>query len=344
MNVKLDIIPSVTAGFQLPEQVELLDHVDPREGSLVIVEALREKTVYNQLELCTGEMVRVRQGDVIAGVLGERRALKGFVGSVPARVEIGGTLHLLNLGGTVGLVSSANQDYGSPLEVRVLGSARLPFRKNGYCPNIKDYALPWSDHLTASAPIVMVSGTSMNSGKTTVAARLIQDLAADGHRVAAAKLTGIALQRDLIAMKDQGAVHALSFVEAGLPSTTNLADVLPAAKGVLAELNQIPDLDAIVVELGDGILGGYGVDLFLRDEEILSHTRVHILCANDPVGAWGADRIFREEYGLKIDIISGPTTDNETGINYITNQLGVSCANARNGSDLVQMVAEKLTL
>jgi len=42
------------------------------------------------------------QGDLIAGVLGERRALHGYSGVIPERVAPGDILHLLNLGGVIG--------------------------------------------------------------------------------------------------------------------------------------------------------------------------------------------------------------------------------------------------
>ena len=61
-------------------------------------------------------------------------------------------------------------------------------------------------------------------------------------------------------MLDHGAVPAMSFSDAGLPSTTHTdACIVPAAKGILAALNA-SEPDAIVVEFGDGIMGHYGVD------------------------------------------------------------------------------------
>ena len=97
----------------------------------------------------------------------------------------------------------------------------------------------------------------------------------------------MATQRDVLNMQDHGADAALSFSDAGLPSTTHTDNcVVPAAKGILAALNaERPD--AIVVEFGDGIMGHYGVDLLLKDRELMSYVAGHVLCANDLVGAWG---------------------------------------------------------
>ena len=70
-------------------------------------------------------------------------------------------------------------------------------------------------------------------------------------------------------MLDHGAVTGLTFSDAGLPSTVQHLDaVVPAAKGILAALNDHHP-DAIMVELGDGIMGRYGVDLLLKDAELM---------------------------------------------------------------------------
>ena len=74
-------------------------------------------------------MARIIKGDIIAGVLGERQALKGYVGHMPARIsQPGDVLHMLNMGGVIGQCSSANSDFGQPLRVRVLGVGRVERR------------------------------------------------------------------------------------------------------------------------------------------------------------------------------------------------------------------------
>src|SRR5256885_17225594 len=44
---------------------------------------------------------------------------------------------------------------------------------------------------------------------------------------------------------------------------------------------------SVVFELGDGILGGYGVDAILECADIRTALSAVILSANDPVAAWG---------------------------------------------------------
>jgi hypothetical protein len=289
------------------------------------VEALEEKEVYGELELLGGRMARIIKGDIIAGVLGERQALKGFVGSIPDHIEPGDTLHILNMGGVIGLCHSANSDFGQPMRVRVLGAAVVDDQP----ANIGTYAVPWQDDLPYCAPIILMSGTCMNAGKTTAACEIIRVLRSRGYRLAAAKLAGVATQRDLLNMLDHGAVAAMSFSDAGLPSTTHTDTcIVPAAKGILSALSSSHP-DAIVVEFGDGIMGHYGVDKLLQDRQLMGHVKAHVLCANDLVAAWGGIIYLEQQLGVQLDCISGPATDNSAGVDYINNYFGKPAMNGR---------------
>lgn len=336
MRVILDKIASVATRVGLQHEVEITDHIPAERGTVVIVEALEHKQVYGELEIVGGTMSAIKQGDIIAGVLGNRQALKGYVGQIPRTIAVGDVLNVLNMGGVIGECISANSDFGPPLQVRVLGAAVV----DGKPANIANHALPRVKRLTRSAPIILVSGTCMNAGKTTVACEIVRGLSDRGYRVAAAKLAGVATQRDLVNMRAQGAIEALSFSDAGLPSTTNTDEcVVPAAKGVIAALNESRP-DAIIVEFGDGIMGHYGVDLLLGDLELMSHVGAHILCANDLVAAWGG-LLFLKQFGLVVDCVSGPATDNSAGVDYIRNRFSHEAINARWNADALANIVEK---
>ena len=81
-------------------------------------------------------------------------------------------------------------------------------------------------------------------------------------------------------------------------------------------------------ELGDGLLGAYGVEAILRDPSIQNAITTLVLCANDPVAAWGGVKILREDFGIDADLVTGPATDNDVGIGLIENRLGVKAINA----------------
>src|SRR6478752_8588584 len=148
MLVTLDKVASVTSRVQLPPQLEITDLVRTERGAVVIVEALEEKSVYGELELIGGRLARIIKGDIIAGVLGERQALKGYVGAIPAQIAAGDTLHVLNMGGVIGLCSSANAEVGQPLRVRVLGAVV----NGGQQVNLAHGAVPWQTSLAGCAP------------------------------------------------------------------------------------------------------------------------------------------------------------------------------------------------
>ncbi len=338
MQIMLDKVASATARLKLPHRIEVGDFGCTERGTVVVVEALEEKGVYGELELVGGRLAHIIKGDRIAGVLGERQALKGFVGVIPSTVTPGDVLHILNMGGVIGRCTSANSDFGQPLKVRFIGTALL----EGTPANMSHNAVPWRMSLPNSAPIVLVSGSCMNAGKTTAACEILRHLKSQGYQVAAAKLAGVATQRDVLNMQDHGATSAMSFSDAGLPSTTHTDScVVPAAKGVLAALN-LSSPDAIVVEFGDGIMGHYGVDLLLKDHELMSHVKAHILCANDLVAAWGGI-LFLQGLGLRVDCVSGPVTDNSAGISYVEERFGLPAANGRNAPvRLATLVEEKL--
>ena len=104
-----------------PHEIEITTRCEARAGNVVVVRALTDNATYNTLELVTGRMAKINPGDIIAGVLGYRRALKGFVGDVPESIEAGDRLHLLNLGGLVGRCVGHHHSLNNAIEVEVIG-------------------------------------------------------------------------------------------------------------------------------------------------------------------------------------------------------------------------------
>jgi hypothetical protein len=336
MKVLLDKIGSVTLHAHLPREVELSDAVAPRLGDIVVVKALQDKTVYNTLELVSGRMARIGRDDVIAGVLGRRRALRGFVGEIPETLKVGDRLHVLNLGGVLGVVVSGTPDVGKPLLCEVLGGVKAG---DGIASIRKE--LPPAPETLPDIPIVLVEGTCMSAGKTHAAATIVGKLTQRGWRINGAKLTGVACLKDTLNMEDHGAKRTMSFLDMGLPSTVGVPDMGGIARRILAELGSDKP-DAIIVELGDGIIGAYGVGDILQDKEVLKRTKCHVMAANDLVAAWGADQLMRS-WGIEIDVLTGPATDNDSGEDWAAKELRIPAANARtNAHKLVDLVEECL--
>jgi len=325
--VRVDKIASSTVNLDLEHELEITTRCEARAGNVVVVRTLTDNATYNTLELVTGRMAKINPGDVIVGVLGYRRALKGFVGDVPDSVNAHDRLHLLNLGGLVGRCVGHHHSLSGAIEVEVLG---MPVRE-GKILNIAEGAVAPRESLGATSPLVLVAGTCMNSGKTYAATEIIKHLTRAGHRVAGAKLAGVACLRDTLNMQDHGAIKTMSFLDCGLPSTVGLEDLAPIAKGIIANLSETQP-DCIVIELGDGLLGGYSVNTIFNDRELMNATAALVFCANDFVGAWGGRELLAKQ-GVKIDVVSGPVSDSQMGIDYVKRELGLDAANAVNGGE-----------
>src|SRR5947207_691040 len=339
-QLEVDKIGSATSPLNLPRTLSIVDaNAKAKAGDVVVVRVLTDNATYNMLELPTGRLAKVNPGDVLAGVLGRRRALKGFVGDVPETVAAGDELHLLNMGGVIGQCSGHHSSLNDAIKVEVLGFA---INGAGAIRNIADAALPLRETLGATAPLVIIAGACMNSGKTYAATEIIQLGTRAGLRIAAAKLSGVACLRDTLNMHDHGAIATASFLDCGLPSTVGANDLAPVAKAIIARLNEsAPDL--IVIEMGDGILGGYSVESIFEDEELREAMSALVFCASDYVAAWGGIELFRRR-GIKVDLVAGSVTDSKMGEDYIEREFNVPAANVRrNGTKLFEMVRAKVS-
>ncbi|TNE90188.1 MAG: hypothetical protein EP330_09015 [Deltaproteobacteria bacterium] len=327
MRLRLDKIASSTANARVKADVVLGGEIPAVPGTVVAVRVLDEKRVYNKLEDVHGRMMTVHKGDVIAGVLGNRQALHGYSGHVPETVKPGDVLHLLNLGGVIGLATSANPQVGPPARVEVLGAVQtFPElgRRVGRPASINPGIVQPADVLGELPPSIWLVGTSMNSGKTRAACSAVREAVRAGFTVGVAKLTGVALKSDVLGMIDHGATHAVTFADAGLPSTCG-AEVLAVARGCLNHL-AAQGANLLVVELGDGLLGNYGVRDLLAAPDLKASIGALALCANDPVGAFGG-KVILEGMGLKADVLTGPATDNSAGTESVGG-LGMTAVNA----------------
>ncbi len=346
MILEADKIGSATSPLNLKKKVAVINENDvPKAGDVVVVRALSESVTYGNLELPNGRLAKINHGDVLLGVLGKRRALKGFVGDVPNSVKTGDKLHLLNMGGVIGICKGHHSSLSDAIEVEVLGiavrdlgfeNADFGFDENQRPKtkdqkpnilNIADNALKPTDFLKESAPIVVIAGTCMNSGKTVAATEIIKQAHHAGLKVCGAKMSGVAALRDTLNMEDHGAFATASFLDCGLPSTVDVENLASVAKAILNHLNSFePDL--IVVELGDGIVGGYAVDSVLRDFEIKQAISSFVFCAGDYVGVVGGMAVL-QNLGIEIDVIAGSVTDSQMGEDFVEQNYHLKAGNAR---------------
>ncbi len=341
-SIFVDKIASVAQFSNLSQELRLAAEIPCEEGVLLAVRVLNNKARYNQLELTSGRMATVNQGDVIVGALGHRKALRGYSGHLPEHLAVGDTVNILNIGGVLGICDSANPDVGSPFNCEVLGTVlHFPYlaERIGVPARVGSASLDRDAVLNSrGVPVIALAGTCMDSGKTAAACAIVSRLRHLGKRVAACKATGIALRRDILAMEDAGAADTMIFSDLGVVTTT--AKNGPALTRSLLSALAARGPDVIVIELGDGLIGAYGVDTILADAAIKAALTVVVLCANDPVGAWGGTRILREQFGIDPAIITGPATDNAVGIDQLRARLDLPGINAlTNGAALGDYVA-----
>ena len=339
--VEADKVGSVVSGLSVGRTLAVAgERREARVGDAVVVRALTDSATYNQLELPSGRLAKINPGDVLVGALGSRRALKGFVGDVPETAAAGDRLHLLNMGGVVGRCTGHHSSLSDAIEVEVVG---FVVDESQRVRNIADGALPLRDRLPdACAPLVVVAGACMNSGKTFAATEVVRQATREGLRVAAGKLSGVACLRDTLNMADHGAVSVASFLDCGLPSTVGVGDLAPVAKTIIARLNESgPDL--VIIELGDGILGGYSVDSVFDDAELRGAIAAVVFCASDYVGVWGGVELFKRR-GMSVDLVAGSVTDSRMGEEFIEREFGVPAGNAkRDGARLFSLISEKVS-
>jgi hypothetical protein len=346
-SVVVDKIASVALASDLSHEIRIDSEIPCEEGVLVAAEVLNSKSNYNTLELTSGRMAQVKRGDVIVGALGHRKALFGYSGHLPEKLVPGDVIQLLNLGGVMGICDSINPTHGQPFECRVLGVVLdFPYlgQRVGVPARVSETKMTDDRPVAVDGiPVVALAGTCMNSGKTAAACAVISRFRHNGLVVDAFKATGVALRRDILAMEDAGARHTGIFTDLGIVATTNV-NAPAITRNLLAMLVQKRP-DVIVFELGDGLLGAYGVEAILHDPEIRKVLSAVVLCANDPVAAWGGVKLLQDEFDIEPTVVTGPATDNQVGIDIIRKRSNVPAINAlAGGADLGDLLQTRIGL
>jgi hypothetical protein len=329
-SVVVDKIASVTQACGLSHEVRIASEIPCEEGLVLVVEILNSKANYNTLELTSGRMAKVVRGDIVVGALGHRKALFGYSGHIPEKLVPGDVIQMLNIGGVLGVCDSATPDKGKPFDCKVLGTVlTFPYlgerigvpAKVGYKPLQYDAPLD-----TRGVPVVALAGTCMEAGKTAAASAIISRMRHRGLIVDAFKATGVSLRRDIMAFEDSGARRTMLFTDLGIVTTTGKCG--PALTRTMLTEMASGQPDAIVFELGDGLLGTYGVQSILQEPDIKQALTAVVLSANDPVAAWGGVKLLRERFGIEPCAVTGPATDNQVGVEIIREQMQVEAFNA----------------
>lgn len=257
---------------------------------------------HSSLENASGRIHMIHDSTKAVFVFGNRYAPDYYEGIVPDEVMT--EVDLLARSGMVGLVKTKNSLRKDPSRIHILGYV---CDKLGNVLNTTKFPLITPKASTKKRPrakMILVCGTSMNSGKSMAAAACCWALTSMGYNVRASKVTGTASLKDILHMNDAGANPYSDFTYLGYPSTYMLPE-----KDVFSIFNQL-DLKYAnnpknfwVVELADGV-NQRETRMLLESDEVRERIYKLIFCASDAFGAIGGLNILKN-LGLTPDALSG---------------------------------------
>ena len=296
-------------------EVKKLDKIKWKTGDYVVGKITNPGNDQMKIELINGRMRSFMKEDLVVGALGERYATLEATGSW-REVEEDGIMHLLTGGGLIGKCTSKSVRLPNLIEIEYMGHM---VSDDNIC-QMDDFVktVPYKKF---DLPVILLVGTSMSAGKTTVARIIVNQLKRAGLRIVAGKLTGASRYRDTLSLKDVGANHIFDFVDIGLPSSIYPREKF--RKKLIQLLSQIQETEAdvAVIELGASPLEPYNGDVAF--EELKDSVKCTILCASDPYAVYGVMKSFK----LKPDIVSGIATNTFAGSELIEKLCGVKAMN-----------------
>lgn len=286
-------------------------------------------------EIHNGRMTTLMDENILIGALGERHATLEVTGSWK-RIEEDGKMHLLTGAGLFGKAISKSFFIPNLVELEYMGH----IYRNGKALNMNDF-IPEIKKSVFNTPVILFVGTSMTAGKTTAARIITHMLKSEGLKVVGAKLTGAGRYKDILAVKDAGAIKVYDFVDVGLPSSICSPETYISALEKLLSLIQSVQADIAILEIGASPLEPYNGDLAI--EEIREHIKATILCASDPYAVYGVMKSF----DISPTIVSGPATNTLGGIDLIHKLCKVKALNIidfKTHPELLRILKKRLRL
>lgn len=282
----------------------------PRSGDLVLAR-IASIGQHKFLGQDHGRRSQLFTGDLVVVAYGARYSPDQFEAVVPDDL---GPCDLAAGGGIAALVLSRHGRMLPPTRLEPLG---LLTDGTGGVVNLRDLALPAPDPVGPRPRTIAVVGTSMNAGKTTIAASLVCGLSRSGLRVGAAKVTGTGAPADPVMLRDAGAARVLDFTDVGHASTYQLDTAV--VEGVLGDLVAhltTEDIDAIVLEIADGVLQQETAAL-LDTGTFRDRVDGVVFAAADSVGAVTGARLVGDR-GLPVVALGGMVTTSPLAMGEVT--------------------------
>jgi molybdopterin-guanine dinucleotide biosynthesis protein len=303
MHVRVDVICSAARRTRVSEHQDVRESAGPCAAGDVVLGTVTSVGHHAVIETADGTEQTIGMGNVCAVVLGRRYSTAEFHGAIPDRLSPGDQFDLLNIGGVAGRVLPETSAASGPTVLSYIGHA-----VDGQGTKLTTFDDPITAAAEGAVPaVILVIGSSMDSGKTTSAGFIIQMLADLGFRVGGGKLTGTSRMKDLFRMRAAGAVDAVDFLDAGWPSTCGLSseDLEAIYRAIVGRL--APATDVIVTEAADGVFERE-TELILASREIMGGVGMIVACATDSVSAYGMVNYLSRVHHIVPDFISGIIT------------------------------------
>jgi hypothetical protein len=283
-------------------------------GDYIVGEVTDAHCTYRSIELSTGRMMEVMEGDLVVGCLGARAATLEAVGDWQAMDS--DAFEALTSAGLFGKTTSKSPFLGSLLKLRYRGHVM----RDG-APVTMLNSLPDLPRKEFAVPVILVIGTSMSAGKTLSGRTIVHLLSQAGMRVAGAKLTGAARYRDVLSYADAGACSVFDFVDAGLPSSVCSEDHYRERLDYLLSRIAESEPDVVVAEAGASPLEPYNGKIAM--EVLAGNIRFELLCAYDPYSVMGVKAAFSREP----DLVAGGAANTSAGIELVQKLTGLPALN-----------------
>ena len=309
--------------------------VEPRDrsgwatGDYVVGEVVGRAGELSRVELRSGRMIEVVEGDLVVGAWGSRRATLEAVGDW-RDITDDGTFHAMTAAGLFGRVTSLAPLMPPIMRLNYVGHVT----RTGQKMTMDDF-LPPIPNVPYEAPTLLIIGTSMSAGKTTAAKRIIRHLKGIGLHIVGTKLTGAGRYRDVLAMWDAGADDVFDFVDVGLPSTIVEPEEYRLRLRDLLSLVAARKPDIVVAEAGASPLEPYNGEVVL--EELGENVRCTVLCASDPYAVSGVIAGF----GYEPDVVAGIATNTTASVELVrklTGHEGFSFMIAEESDDAFEVI------
>jgi hypothetical protein len=330
------ILTSVTRISDLgnaPFELAEVERPDWQMGDYVAGE-LTDTSGYHTIELPNGRMMEVAEGDLVIGAFGARAATIEACGDW--REIAGNEFQALTPAGLFGQLTSVSPFIGRLLSMRYAGHVT----RGGNKLTMKNVLAPVPE-ARLEAPVVLITGTSMSSGKTMSGRLIVRLLSRLGLRVVGAKLTGAARYHDVLSYADAGAVRVFDFVDAGLPSTVTDADDFRESLTRLLSLIAAERPDVLVAEAGASPLEPYNGKVAI--DMLGDSVRFNVLCASDPYAVLGVASAFQRQP----DIVAGGSANTGAAIDLVRKLTGLKAMNLLSKSShepLRELLVERLGL